>query len=116
MAELYFEGSVTKAFEAAKVAGQYAAQGQYTDIHCVDAAIEAMGQIHALTREHSHKPVPVGTCPESPESLGAKIVELCDEPQPVSATEAGLNPAQIALLVQLGQMLLDLYLKWQAAR
>lgn len=116
MSDLYFEGSVTTALDAAKTAGQYAIRKEFTDIHFVDALLEGMGQIHVLTRDHAHEPVPVGTCPEDPEALGAKIVELCEAPSPVGSTKASLNPAQIALLMQLGQLLADLYLKWQASR
>lgn len=113
MADLYFEADITRAISAAKTAGEYAVKGQLTDIHCVDAALEAAGQIHALTREHIH---PVGTtdCPDDPCLVGERILALCDEydAQPVQSTEAGLNPNQIALLVQIAVMVGELLKDW----
>lgn len=116
MAELYFEGSVSIAFEAAKKAGTYAANGQHFDIHCGDAAIEAVGQIHALLREHNDAPQPVGDGPDDPAICGEQVLALCDEhaAQPVGATEAGLDPATIALLVQLLPLVIDLFRRWRS--
>jgi hypothetical protein len=115
MSDLYFEGNVTTAFEAARKAGEYAVKGDFTDIHLVDAALEAAGQIHALTREHVH---PVGDAPPSdPALVGERILELCEahETAPVShSTEAGLDPATIALLFQLATLLKELYFRWKS--
>lgn len=120
MSELYFEGSVVTLFAAAKTAGTYAAQGQHFDVHCGDAAIEAVGQAHALLRDHTDGPQPVGSVdvPEDLAICGENILALCDEyeAQPVMATgdEAAMNPAVIALIVQLLPLVLDLFKRWRS--
>lgn len=118
MSDLYFEGSVTTLFAAAKTAGTLAAQGKHFDIHCGDAVIEAIGQAHALLRDHEDGPQPVGSCPDDPALVGESVLALCDqyEAQPVAAgaDEAGLDPGTIALIVQLLPLVLDLFRRWRS--
>jgi hypothetical protein len=116
MSELYFEGSVVTAFAAARKAGEYAARGEHFDIHCGDAAIEAVGQIHALLREHKDEPQPVGATPATALDCGSEILALCEEYEaaPVGADEAGLDPGTIALLFQLLPLVIDLFKRWRS--
>ena len=116
MSKLYFEGEVSKAFEAAKKAGEYAVKGQFADIHCVDAALEAAGQIHALTRVHEDAPQPVGACPDDPCIVGERILEICEQPRTysVDATGVQMDPATIALLLQLLPLVIDLFKRWRS--
>lgn len=113
---LYCEGDIAIAFEAGRTAGEYAARGEYMDVHCTDAALEGLHQLHGLLREHKDIPQPVGAPAVDPIDCGASIVALCEEhdAQPVAAKgEAGLDPASIALLFQLAMLLKDLYFKWR---
>lgn len=105
MADLYFEGSVVTMFAAMKTAGTYATQGQYLDVHCGDAAIEATGQAHALLRDHDDMPQPVGAaeCPDDPAICGEHLLALCDqyEAESVAATSTEAAPVGNAFVISL---------------
>lgn len=101
---LYHDGNVITIFECAKKAGTYASQGKALDVHCVDAAGEALSHLHVALRGHEDEPQPVGAADVAPEIAGEHVLAICDQyaAMPVMAADAGaIDPTLIALLLQL---------------
>lgn len=105
MAELYFEGSLTEAFEAGRKAANGAIGGNL-DVHVRDAAIKVIGEVHVLLSGHEDGAKMMTTAPpdcpcEETGELLRQAIEDAEAKCPKgaeSATALALNPGQIAPL------------------
>lgn len=108
MADLYFEGEITKAFEAGRKAANLAIAGTL-DVHMRDAAIKTIGEVHVLVSGHEDSGSEVKAAAELPdcstEESGKYLLKAiddaeaeCNKPANANAAVAGLDPGTLILL------------------
>lgn len=107
MAKLYAENSIVIAFEAARLAGQYAVQRKF-DVHFRDACLKTGPEANVLISGHEDQleNLPKGDLPPDDAMAGEEILRQCDEcesklPKGGDVDPASLDPATILMFIQL---------------